>query len=70
MSITGPGTRSLTTTQRSCPGSGAAKERGVIFDAANGRSHFSFAVARAAIADRFLPDVISSDLTVLTLYID
>jgi predicted amidohydrolase len=52
------------------PGIKAARERGVIFDAANGRGHFSFAVARAAIADHFLPDVISSDLTTLTLYID
>ena len=32
--------------------------------------HFSFRVARAAIADGFLPDMISTDLTVLTLYMD
>jgi predicted amidohydrolase len=52
------------------PGIRAARKRGVIFDAANGKSHFSFAVARAAIGDGFLPDVISSDLTPLTLYTD
>lgn len=38
-----------------------AKERGVIFDAANGRMHFSFNVAEKAIDDNFLPDVISTD---------
>lgn len=52
------------------PGIKAARTRGVIFDAANGKSHFSFPVARAAIAEGFLPDVISSDLTVWTLYMD
>lgn len=39
-----------------------ARERGVIFDAANGRSHFSMNTARRAIANGFLPDIISSDL--------
>jgi predicted amidohydrolase len=48
----------------------AARKRGVLFDSANGKSHFSFRVARAAIADGFLPDMISTDLTVLTLYMD
>ena len=52
------------------PGIKVARERGVIFDASNGKGHFSFAVARAAIADGFLPDVISTDLTVLTMYMD
>jgi predicted amidohydrolase len=52
------------------PGIKAARERGVIFDAANGKSHFTFGVARSAIADGFLPDVISTDLTVLSLYLD
>lgn len=40
-----------------------AKKRGVLFDAANGRSHFAFRVARAALADGFLPDIISTDAT-------
>lgn len=46
----------------------AARARGVLFDAANGRSHFAFAVARAALRQSFLPDVISTDVTVGTLY--
>lgn len=45
-----------------------ARERGVIFDVANSNVHFSFSVARAAIADGFLPDVISTDMTVSNLY--
>lgn len=40
-----------------------ARERGVIFDAANGRSNFSYAVAKEALQEGFLPDVISSDST-------
>lgn len=48
----------------------AARERGVIFDAANGKSNFSFDVARAALADGFLPDILSTDLTTGTLYLD
>lgn len=46
----------------------AARERGVIFDVANARFHFAFKVADAAIKDGFLPDVISTDLTVKSLY--
>jgi dihydroorotase len=48
----------------------AARARGVIFDAANGRSHFAFAVAREALKQSFPPDVISTDMTVGTLYCD
>jgi predicted amidohydrolase len=40
----------------------AARERGVLFDTADARTHFAFRVARAAIADHFEPDIISSDL--------
>ncbi|MCP9213228.1 amidohydrolase family protein [Streptomyces sp. NEAU-Y11] len=39
----------------------AARARGVLFDSAHGRSNLSFEVARRAIADGFLPDVLSSD---------
>lgn len=39
----------------------AARERGVLFDSAHGKSNLSFEVARRAIADGFLPDVLSSD---------
>jgi predicted amidohydrolase len=52
------------------PGIKAARKRGVIFDASNGKGHFSFAVVRAAIADGFLTDVISTDLSTLTMYMD
>jgi len=39
----------------------AARERGVLFDSAHGKTNFSFRVARQAIGDGFLPDIISSD---------
>lgn len=38
-----------------------AKERGILFDASNGRSNFDLKVAQQAIKQGFLPDVISSD---------
>lgn len=41
-----------------------ARERGVIFDAANGKGNFGLKTAKAAILAGFLPDIISSDLTV------
>ena len=44
-----------------------ARERGVLFDTGTARFHTSFAVARAAIQQGFLPDTISTDLT-LTNY--
>lgn len=40
-----------------------ARKRGVIFDAANGKSNYCNNVAKLAIKDRFLPDIISSDIT-------
>lgn len=46
----------------------AARERGVIFDAANGGNHWVFSIARAAMKDDFYPDVISTDITTKTLY--
>ena len=39
----------------------AARQWGVLFDSAHGKSNLSFEVARRAIADGFLPDVLSSD---------
>lgn len=45
-----------------------ARERGVIFDASNGRSNFSFDVACPAIREGFLPDIISSDISPVTFY--
>lgn len=43
------------------------QKRGVCFDAANGGNHFGFQVAKAAIAEGFLPDIISTDITTKTL---
>ncbi|EGL6022640.1 amidohydrolase family protein, partial [Salmonella enterica] len=40
-----------------------AKGRGVIFDCSNGMAHFDFYVARNAMEQGFLPDIISTDLT-------
>lgn len=45
------------------PGVWEARKRGVIFDVANGKGNFSLKVAKAAMADGFLPDIISSDMT-------
>lgn len=41
-----------------------ARKRGVIFDAANGKGNFGINVAKQAIKQGFLPDIISSDLTI------
>lgn len=46
-----------------------AAGRGVVFDAANGKSNFDFAVAQKAIAAGFYPDIISTDITPSTLNI-
>lgn len=39
-----------------------AREKGILFDTADGRGHYSFAVAKAALADGFEPDIISTDI--------
>ncbi|MBU2703966.1 putative amidohydrolase [Sporomusaceae bacterium BoRhaA] len=39
-----------------------ARSRGVLFDTADGRGHYAFSVARAALANGFEPDIISTDL--------
>jgi dihydroorotase len=38
-----------------------ARERGVLFDSAHGKSNFSYAVAEPAIEQGFLPDLVCSD---------
>ncbi|MFA1546561.1 amidohydrolase family protein [Actinomadura chokoriensis] len=43
------------------PAVAEARERGVLFDSAHGKSNLSFEVARRAIAKGFYPDVLSSD---------
>lgn len=45
-----------------------ARERGVIFECAQGRIHCSFDVAKAAIDEGFFPDVISTDLVMVSVY--
>jgi len=40
-----------------------ARARGVLFDAAHGRSHFTFEIAARILDQGFLPDSISTDLT-------
>lgn len=44
------------------------QKRGVIFDAANGVNHFSLSVAQTCMAEGFLPDIISTDLTTKSAY--
>jgi dihydroorotase len=44
-----------------------AMERGVILDIANGKSNFSFEVAKKGLAQGILPTTLSTDLTILSL---
>lgn len=39
-----------------------ARARGVLFDTADGRGHYAFSVAKAAIKSGFEPDIISTDI--------
>jgi dihydroorotase len=43
-----------------------ARERGVLFDVGHGMNHFAVPVARAALAEGFYPDIISTDWTPFT----
>lgn len=43
-----------------------ARQRGVLFDVAQGRSHLSWDVAEKCMAQGFLPDTLSTDLTRVT----
>jgi len=45
----------------------AARERGVVFDIGHGSGSFGFRTAEAMLASGFLPDVISSDVHVLSI---
>lgn len=45
----------------------AARERGIIFDIGHGMGSFSFGVARAMLANGFMPDCISSDVHALCI---
>jgi dihydroorotase len=44
-----------------------ARERGVIFDPAQGQTHLSFDVAEKCMAQGFFPDTLSTDLTMVTV---
>ena len=46
-----------------------ARERGVIFEAADAREHFSFEVSEPAIAQGFFPDYIATDLTKYSMHL-
>ena len=46
-----------------------ARERGVLFEAADARAHFGLNVAQAAIGEGFLPDILASDLTKLSMHL-
>jgi len=50
------------------PGIWAARERGVIFDTADGRGHYAFSTIKDALADGFAPDVISTDVVHSSLF--
>lgn len=45
----------------------AAQKRGVLFDCAHGSMNFSMKVAAQAFSDGFYPDIVSSDLSLLSL---
>lgn len=46
-----------------------ARERGVIFEAADARAHFGLEVAQTAIGEGFWPDILASDLTKLSMHL-
>lgn len=46
-----------------CRAAWEARKRGVVFDVCHGMRHLNFAIARASMAQGFLPDVLSTDLT-------
>ena len=45
-----------------------ARERGVLFDACNGRNNFNLKVAQKALEQGFFPDIISSDINTSSYY--
>lgn len=45
-----------------------AKQRGVLFEAADARLHFSFEVSRIAMQEGFYPDFIGTDSTAVSVY--
>ena len=51
------------------PAAVKARERGVLFEAADAREHFSFEVSEPAIRAGFFPDVLATDLTKFSMYL-
>ena len=47
----------------------AARDRGVLFETADAREHFSFEVSEAAIREGFYPDILASDLTKFSMHL-
>lgn len=54
---------------RVVPAAYRARERGVLFEAADARLHFGMDVAKAAIAEGFYPDLLATDLTRLSMHL-
>ncbi|MCD8121996.1 MAG: amidohydrolase family protein [Clostridiales bacterium] len=46
-----------------------ARQRGVLFEAADARAHFGLPVAEIAIEEEFLPDILATDLTKLSMHL-
>lgn len=46
-----------------------AREKGILFEAADARAHFSFEVGEAAMKEKFYPDFIGTDLTKLSMHL-
>lgn len=46
-----------------------ARARGVLFEAADARAHFSFEVSQSAMGEAFYPDFIATDLTKFSMYL-
>ncbi len=64
----GKGKTILDETGKILPEIWEARERGVLFDAAHGGNQFSNRVALAALDQGFLPDFITSDISLKTMY--
>lgn len=46
-----------------------ARDRGVIFEASDARAHFGFSTAEPAIREGFLPDILATDITKLSVFL-
>ncbi len=46
-----------------------ARERGILFEAADARAHFSFEVSEAAVKEKFYPDLLGTDITKLSMHL-